>query len=510
MATLAGVAHKSISWRPAYGGRANDLVASATLAVGSAGGGCRYPVSQSARSGTIFQVSSLNRVVILLSGGAGSRFGADTPKQMVMLAGRPVLAHTVANLRSYEEAEAIVVVAHPDTLADVKQIIADEGDQRFRVVAGGANRLESTRAGLEAIDSDDDTMVLIHDAVRPFLPHRVLDDCWARLENFDAIDTIIPSVDTVVRVTKDASQLDEIPDRRRYWRGQTPQGFRLGPIREAYDLLGDLQHAPFTDDCGVFIYSFPEASVGAVEGAEENMKITYPADLTLAEQMIKAGVGTSFRSRRRAPIDLSTATVVVFGGTSGLGKDIVDELSRRGASVFAAGRSTGVDVGDAKSVQNYLDQVAKETGKIDVVVNSAGVLNIGRLDETDDDEAISSVMTNYVGAVNVAKYSFKYLAESEGHLVLFASSSYYRGRRDYAIYSSTKAAVVNLTQALAEEWSSDGVQISCIVPRRANTSMRHNAFPGEDPASLLQPEIVTEEFLRVLSSEYSGLIVHVY
>lgn len=455
-------------------------------------------------------MSEAKRSFILLSGGSGSRFGADTPKQMVILAGRPIIAHAIANIASYKDIDQIVVVAHPDTMDQVRAIVDAEGDDRFVFAAGGSNRLESTQSGLDAVVGGADTKVLIHDAVRPFLPHHVIDGCWEQLDRFDAVDTAIPSVDTVVRVTKDAAELDEIPDRRRYWRGQTPQGFRLGAISEAYSLVGNLEHAPFTDDCGLFLYTFPDKSIGVVQGAEQNLKITYPADLVVAEQMIKSGVGTSFRSSTRKPLDLEHATAVVFGGTSGLGLDIAGALRERGASVWDASRSTGVDVSDAEAVGDFLTMVADKDGKIDVVVNSAGTLAIGRLDEADDAEVLNSVMTNYVGAINVSKHAFPYLAQTDGHLVLFASSSYYRGRRDYATYSSAKAAVVNLTQALAEEWIDDGVQVSCIVPRRANTAMRRSAFPDEDPASLLQPQRVTDEVLRLLESEYSGLVVHVY
>ena len=110
----------------------------------------------------------------------------------------------------------------------------------------------------------------------------------------------------------------------------------------------------------------------------------------------------------------------------------------------------------------------------------------------------------------MARLSHSFLKESKGQMVLVSSSSYYRGRKDYAVYSSSKAAVVNITQALSEEWGSDEIRVNCIVPRRANTPMRHAAFPGEDPVTLLAPEEVTDQLLQLLKSRETGAIAHVY
>ena len=94
-------------------------------------------------------------------------------------------------------------------------------------------------------------------------------------------------------------------------------------------------------------------------------------------------------------------------------------------------------------------------------------------------------------------------------MVLFTSSSYTRGRADYALYSSTKAAVVNLTQALADEWASDGVRVNCINPERTSTPMRTRAF-GEEPAgTLLASEEVARQSLDVLLSGQTGHVIDI-
>jgi 2-C-methyl-D-erythritol 4-phosphate cytidylyltransferase len=111
--------------------------------------------------------------------------------------------------------------------------------------------------------------------------------------------------------------------------------------------------------------------------------------------------------------------------------------------------------------------------------------------------------------MNVARASHAHLRESEGHLLLFTSSSYTRGRAGYAAYSAAKAGVVNLTQALAEEWVADRVKVNCINPGGTATPMRTAAF-GEEPAStLLSPDRVAEAALRVISGNVTGHVFDV-
>jgi len=116
---------------------------------------------------------------------------------------------------------------------------------------------------------------------------------------------------------------------------------------------------------------------------------------------------------------------------------------------------------------------------------------------------------NYLGAVNVARASYEYLQDTKGKLLLFASSSYTRGRANYSLYSSSKAAVVNLVQALSDEWVEMGLSINCINPERTNTPMRVENFGSEDPKTLLDASVVAETSLQVLASDLSGSIIDV-
>ena len=207
---------------------------------------------------------------------------------------------------------------------------------------------------------------------------------------------------------------------------------------------------------------------------------------------------------------LAGKRIVIFGGSSGIGQSIASLALARRAQVWSASRShNGVDVADADAVAAFLAQVAQEAGGIDHVVNSAGILIRKPIINMTPEEIGQVIGINYVGAVNVAVAAKKYLTDTRGMLVNFTSSSYTRGRAQYAVYSSTKCAVVNLTQALAEEWGNDGVRVNCINPERTRTPMRTANFGIEPPDTLLDPETVAQRTLAILGSQHTGMIVDV-
>src|SRR5206468_1453312 len=146
---------------------------------------------------------------------------------------------------------------------------------------------------------------------------------------------------------------------------------------------------------------------------------------------------------------------------------------------------------------------------IDYVVNASGILTKQPLALMNYADVLEAIQINYTGTVNVAIASFKYLTESHGHLLNFTSSSYTYGRAYYSLYSSSKAAVVNLTQALAEEWHTQYVRVNCINPERTDTPMRRRAFGIEPPGTLLAAKDVALFSLGVLLQESTGHVFDV-
>ena len=445
---------------------------------------------------------------IILAGGAGERFGSDKPKQLAMLAGKSILEHTIENVASCKSVKQIVVVSRGDINDEVKSIASAITHVPVKIVEGGSSRLESTKAGLLAVEGPvATTKVLVHDGVRPFLSHDVINDCYDGLDKYDAVDVVISSADTLVRVSDSTpGTIGDIPPRENFRRGQTPQGFWLGDILQVIKELPDLIKSNFTDDCGLYLAARPEAKIGLIQGSESNIKVTHAIDLRIAEQLMLSGQAKD--PAKNDDINLSSLNILIFGASSGLGEHLSARLQSLGAKVHGASRTTGCDIGITNDVSKTLE-AASENGKIDAVINFSGVLHIGKLAEMAQDELDQVVQTNYVGALNIARLSHKYLKHSRGQLLLVSSSSYYRGRKDYAAYSSSKAAVVNLTQALAEESAPDNIRVNCIVPRRANTPMRRAAFPLEDSKLLIHPNDVSLGVLELLKTSTSGMISHV-
>jgi 2-C-methyl-D-erythritol 4-phosphate cytidylyltransferase len=330
------------------------------------------------------------------------------------------------------------------------------------------------------------------------------------LRDVDAVDVAIASADTIIVV--DGDVIRDIPDRSKLRRGQTPQAFKLSTIRRAYELAWQDPDFAATDDCSVVIKYLPDVAIHVVEGSEHNMKVTDPVDLFIADKLFQLSSSTveSLPSPEAYADALRGRVAVVFGGSYGIGADMATLLEGYGAKVFAFSRSsTNTHVEDPRDVDAALAKVHGETGRIDYIVVTAGVLTIGKLGETDDKTVAEMIGVNYIAPVQIARLGIGYLAETKGQLLLFTSSSYTRGRADYSLYSSSKAAVVNLTQALADEWRELEVRVNCINPERTATPMRTKAF-GQEPASdLLEASVVASTSVDVLVSDVTGQVIDV-
>jgi 2-C-methyl-D-erythritol 4-phosphate cytidylyltransferase len=199
---------------------------------------------------------------------------------------------------------------------------------------------------------------------------------------------------------------------------------------------------------------------------------------------------------------------VVFGGSYGIGADVCEVGRSYGAQVFSFSRSqTGTHVEHAPEMAAALRQTHDATGRIDFVVNTAGVLQRGNLADIQPAAIEETIRVYYLAPVVIAQAAMGYLGATRGHLLLYTSSSYTRGRAGYALYSSAKAAVVNLTQALADEWSASGIKVNCVNPERTRTPMRLRAFGAEPPETLLASMAVARTSIDILVSDLTGHII---
>jgi 2-C-methyl-D-erythritol 4-phosphate cytidylyltransferase len=202
------------------------------------------------------------------------------------LAGRPVIEHSVAAFEASPLVDEILVVTPPPLTARTRRLLAGAGYRKTGlVIEGGATRAESAWQAILAL-GEEDCNLLLHDAARPLIGPRVIADCIAALETYQAACAAVPASDTMVQVDEDL--ITERPPRDRLRRRQTPQGFRLEVIRRGYELARADPDFTAADHCGIVLKYLPEVPVRLVPGSERSVMVTAPADIEIAEALTAA------------------------------------------------------------------------------------------------------------------------------------------------------------------------------------------------------------------------------
>ncbi len=226
--------------------------------------------------------------VVIVAAGRGERAGspADGPKQYRPIGGRPVITHTLEIFSTWPQETTIVVVIHPDDEALFERarglVPTDPGAIRF--VHGGTTRQLSVLAGLKALESVGITHVMIHDAVRPFVDHALLDRCHAALVN--GAEAALPAIavaDTLKRGAPDGTVAETVP-RAGLFAAQTPQCFRFAPILTAHENAASSGRSDFTDDAS--IAEWAGIPVTLIEGSADNVKLTIKRDIAMANEKL--------------------------------------------------------------------------------------------------------------------------------------------------------------------------------------------------------------------------------
>ncbi|MDE5572738.1 MAG: 2-C-methyl-D-erythritol 4-phosphate cytidylyltransferase [Muribaculaceae bacterium] len=228
-------------------------------------------------------MSTVKIHTIIVAGGSGSRFGADIPKQYCLLAKRPILIHTIEAMRhALPDAEITLVISSDmqqlwDDLCKTHDFISPT------VVYGGATRAQSVANAINSINNPDkDDIVLIHDGARPLVDEPTVKRVVECLIS-QTSDGVIPAI----ALTDSIRELDDTGshpvDRSRYRAVQTPQGFNLIALQKAYQIP---ERPDWTDDASVMATA-GKTKINLVEGSPENIKITNPLDIEIAEAIMR-------------------------------------------------------------------------------------------------------------------------------------------------------------------------------------------------------------------------------
>ena len=228
----------------------------------------------------------MKNVAVILAGGTGKRMGAYLPKQFLKIAGKSIIEHSIAIFEKHADISEVCVVIHSNFVADVERIVSGAGFSKVRkILCGGKERSDSSLAAISAYEGEQNVNLIFHDAVRPFVNQRIIDDVVAGLADGKSVAVAIPSTDTIFKLNN-AKCIESVPQRDFLYRAQTPQAFSYDTIKKAYDLALEDPNFKASDDCGVVLKYLPKESIHIVEGDEKNIKITFEQDLAKGEGLI--------------------------------------------------------------------------------------------------------------------------------------------------------------------------------------------------------------------------------
>ncbi|MFZ1237249.1 MAG: 2-C-methyl-D-erythritol 4-phosphate cytidylyltransferase [Prevotella sp.] len=218
--------------------------------------------------------------IIIVAGGKGARMGTDLPKQFLAVGGRPMLMHTIQRFYDYDSKLNIILVLPHEQQEYWRQLCENnQFEIKHTVVDGGATRFESSKNGLAVIPDDADGVVGIHDGVRPFVSFETIERCYETARDEYAVIPVMPVTDTLRYIDSQGGGKNVL--RSDYRIVQTPQTFDINLVKKAFELP---YQESFTDDASVV--EALGCTVGMVDGNRENIKITTPFDLIIAETLI--------------------------------------------------------------------------------------------------------------------------------------------------------------------------------------------------------------------------------
>jgi len=425
---------------------------------------------------------------ILLMGGTGDRFGSSRPKQFHLAAGKKLYLYTVEKFIDSDRFKEILLVAPSGWIREIEEDIKEYLGSSLRIIPGGATRQESSFLGVMACPSTTE-IVVIHDAVRPFVTKRMIDENILKAQEVGAADTCIASTDTLVYAPS-GDFIHTIPLRSHFLRGQTPQSFQFKLICQAHHHAQALTLEGISDDCR--LVREIGAAVAIVQGEESNIKITTPLDLLLAEQMLRQG---QFEERLPPRRDLRGARIAISGGTGGIGSALTRLLEKEGAIPIPLSRSAdnSVNFRCSASIETCFTKLHEQFGPLDGLINCVGHLERASLQTLSKESIDAQIDLNFRGVVLACKHV---QLKEGGQIINIASSSYFHGREEIAVYAATKAAIVNFSQGLAKERTD--LIVNVVAPARTDTTMRRTQFPEENLELLLSAEKVAEEIVDLL------------
>lgn len=222
------------------------------------------------------------KYAVLVAGGSGSRMGSEIPKQFLSLAGKPILLHTIEQFLKISDVNIILVLPEKDIEywheAVVKQSLSASVLQSIKIVVGGQSRFQSVKNGLAYVDAN--SLVAVHDGVRPLVSVEIIEQSYKIANDLGNAVTSVQLKDSIREVGE--NHQNKAVERTKFRLMQTPQTFQSEIIKKAFQV----EEQSFFTDCAS-VLEFAGYSINLIDGSYENIKITTPEDLIVAEALIK-------------------------------------------------------------------------------------------------------------------------------------------------------------------------------------------------------------------------------
>lgn len=226
----------------------------------------------------------------IMAGGIGKRMGnVPLPKQFLMLGSKPIIVHTIEKFILHSEFSLILISVPTDWMSYTEDVLNKYHikDARIRIISGGEERNDTLDNALTYIaehnEFNEDDLLITHDAVRPFVTRRIIQENIKALETYDAADTVIPAFDTIVE--GENGEVLSIPVRNLMYQGHTPQSFRISSLKESLEKLTIAERQTLSDSAKIMLLDGKKVKM--VDSEISNIKITTPYDLTIANAILE-------------------------------------------------------------------------------------------------------------------------------------------------------------------------------------------------------------------------------